>query len=250
MGRVFLCIIILAIICMTTGCQDKESVEPLYPGEAIDTEDTGEQTDTTNQEEEEEMEFDFMTKKEFIDYIETHDTGVTVEDFEGIDIDDFIHKRFLTNDNIYRFNLVSALEAYLRNLEAENRAVYFAQEIVSVESTDAEYEMFIKKFIAATGLKIEAIDTFDGLDPFYAYYEDEDGKEKWQYIYIGQTKNFSQIDVDYKEGDGYGYPVIIIRNGDMGSENRFCYNKNKKYFLISYLNDDVFDLEEIFTAME
>ena len=179
--------------------------------------------------EKEEIEVVFITKEEFIDYIENNDVGVTMEDFEGIDIDDFIKRWNISNDNISNYNLVFALENHLRNLEIERVAAYQAREIVSVNSTDKEFNEFLDRFISA----IDGKAVWSGDLSFVSWYTmsftESDGEERTEYMWVGQTKNLSKFKTRLSDSGSYLIQIQLDSDG-FGYEGGLFYNKNQKYF--------------------
>ena len=55
-----------------------------------------------------------------------------------------------------------SLETYLNHLEYNEKANYFAKSIVSVESTDEEFQEFIKNFLLAINKKMIRSGTVGG----------------------------------------------------------------------------------------
>jgi hypothetical protein len=94
-----------------------------------------------------------MTEKEFIRYIETHDTGCTLTDFEDIDIGDFIQRLNLTADFLssymINYNMRGLIESY------EFKRTYPKHELLSRE------ELF--EFLAVHNIDLSEND-FDGID--------------------------------------------------------------------------------------
>jgi len=192
-----------------------------------------------NKKGEEKMEFTFMTKEEFITYIDTNDTDVTLEDFDGIDIDDFISQSYFSKENISHYSLAVALDDYLRRMERQRRAAYMAQEIVSVDSSDVEYEKFRDQLILSIGGGVESAGKHNTLDVYQVSYTDSGGKKTWDYIYIGQTKHLKKYST-IRDNAGYYIIQLPMDSEGLYFTSGFCYSKNKKYFLIAAAGNDFF----------
>ena len=235
---------ILIMIFMVSGCTSEETISELENNQNEDEEAIIVNDDSTKGEEE--MEFVFMTKEEFIYYIENNDVGVTEKDFDGIDIDDFIARNYLNEDNILRIKLDVAIEDYLKELESERLSTYLAHGIVSVDSTEEEYTDFRNRFILSItdGQIITSGKEIDLIDWYRVSYENSDGKIMTEYMWIGQTKHLDKFEI--RNEDGIFLIQIPWDSSGFGYEAGFFYNKNQKYFYTG----GKFDWGIQFTEME
>ena len=98
-----------------------------------------------------EEEIQYRSKEELFNYIETHDVGVTVEDFEGIDMEDFIRQRRFRADREIspEFDFKSAIDWYWYKISEAEVERYYAYELKSVNSTNEEFAEFQKRFVRA-----------------------------------------------------------------------------------------------------
>ena len=207
----------------------------------------------------EQMEIQLITKEELLKFIkenqDSETVDITVDDLEGVDIDGFVARWHFTKDNIAGLFLKTKLDTYLLEIEAKGQPTYIAQELVSVNSTDAEYREFKEKFIASVDNYFDHKGKVKSyLDRYHVYYNDLDGEEIWDYLYIGQTKYLDQFDT-MKQGDPDNdscyYEILLpVDSEGLTYVQGFYYNKNKKYFMVSDQYDPFFDMIKIFTAME
>ena len=171
---------------------------------------------------------ELLTKQEFLQYVKENEVDVTVQDFDGVDIDDFVRYGYLTSEWVTHQNLVKLLECYKRDLVNEQGSKIMAKEIICVDSTDEEYEAFLKAY-------------FNAVDGEYWKYG---ARQKYQFesytirkddvrcrIEIGKTKNMSM----YKIFDGrfYGNLEIDIPDGDASWRLPFCYSADGKFFMFT-----------------
>ena len=227
-----LCILIVfVVIGAMPGCQNDKAATIIDPAENI------EQTEPEKQDEqgEKEMEIQLLTVEEFIKCIEENQhleaVDITVDDLEGIDIEGFIEYGHFTKDSFGRRYLRNALESYLVHVEDEKLLEYLAHELVSVDSTDEEYEKFKQKFIPAIDGKIISSGKYkDLIDWYRVIFKDSDGKERTEYMWIGQTKYLDKFVTSRSESSGVYYIQIPMDSSGFGYEGSFHYNKNKKFF--------------------
>jgi len=176
-----------------------------------------------------------------------NDTGLTEEDFAGIDIDGFIRHWSLTSETFTRSNLKKFLENYREYIFREGRAEIMAKEIKSVGSTNGEYEAFVEAFLNAVDGDIHSSGAADGLD----VYNIDKADERYQ-IRIGRTEKIDQYDI--RNTGFYETYEIYLPSGDMQMRAAFCYSSDGKFFLvvIPYGSGDDFEHElyELFTQLK
>ena len=126
--------------------------------------------DITNEQGENIMEEKLLTKEEFIQLIEENDVGVTIEDFNNVDIDDFIAHYHISMETFNKFIsgdfiLSGILEGYIELAphwqKEQQLAPYLVQELKYVDSTDEEYMDFISRYFKAIGQNAEQIEMED-----------------------------------------------------------------------------------------
>jgi len=174
----------------------------------------------------------FASKEELLEYIQMNDAAdISVEDFEIIDIEQYIIKWRITKDNMENDIAEMVGDGYhLKELERWEKVRYMAREKVSVNTTEEEYHEFIDKFSNAIN---EAITI--PADPLeFSSFVVDNGDKKTTF-YILQTKNIEEYQlVDLPNSYPRLLEIGIDRFGPEGatSIHPFCYSKNKKYILI------------------
>ena len=183
-------------------------------------ENPGEETEAVNER--------LITKEELFEYIQSNDVGLTIEDFEGIDVEDFLVFWQFTPSNIGNYLCKASLEMYLDDLGIKERTRYFAKEKISVESTDEEYENFIEKFFKATNEEVVSAH-YEKATRFYRYKTD---KAK-DFLYIARTKDINDMNIINDPARNPELIVVLIPIGDAHLRGNLCYSKNNKFMLLS-----------------
>jgi hypothetical protein len=215
------------------------NTENITPGQNQNTTPAGSKDDTPPKEEpsatggENDMQNkDRLTKEEFLAYIENNNTGVRKDDFDNIDLDDFLDYTQLTAKYIGTSNIKKMLESYKTALKFMELEPYKSKEIVSVNSSDKDYDLFKKSFFGLLGTESEYIGKNDYLiETYYVTLNNERIR-----LCIGRTQNFGLCEL-YTFPDG----TIGIRESpsDDSPYYHFCYSKNKKYFMFTTPSVDV-----------
>ena len=249
MRSIIVLISIVMIAIAAPSCDNSKEGETTIPEEIT----TGEEMIT---------EKGLITKEELIEFIENNQhletVDITVEDLDGIDINDFILHWHFTKEIIGHRYLQSAIDGYKNYLKGIERAAFMAQEIVSVDSTEEEYVTFREKFISSISVsaKIKYIGKDGPLDQYELYYTKPDGEETSTYMFIGQTKHLGEYGIgkyNYgKDPDEFRYYVIYIPWDSEGMvyEQGISYNKDRKYFLALSPFDAALDLIITFGGMK
>ena len=198
------------------------------------------------------METQLMTKEEFIKYIEENQhletVDITVGDLNGVDIDGFIEYWHFSEDIVRNRYLKRALESYLLELEREKNRVYLAQELVSVDSTDEEYEKFKEEFFSEIGAEVKSVNKVkDALDWYRISFKDLEGEQVEKYVFIGQTKHLKEFVTDQDKRTGVYSIFIKLKADGYGFEGALVYNKNQKYF---FTGEGPFEWNIIFNGIE
>jgi len=185
-----------------------------------------------------------VTKEELFEYIQTHDVGLAIEDFDGIDVDDFITTMHFTPSNIEML-WVRSLEMYKNRKKIDERIDYFAKEKVYMESTDEEYEVFVNVFFQAINMGVSH-SYYDDLSGFYCYMSDSR-----DYLYIAKTKDFNKLTITNDPNRHPELLVAYIPHGDAELSGNLCYSKNKKFILLATPYDDLlFEYVKIFCTID
>lgn len=223
----------------------------LWPGMAS-TEDILEnkkdvKTNTENIEEGEPhmTEINYMTKEEFIEFVLTRNLNITIEDFDGIDIDDFIHVQKIQKhlfdvaaEDISKINFKGSLIVYLnKKLEP-----YMAKEIKSVISTEEEYKSFKEEYLR----KINASNELLFVDEYSIDNYNIFAGEKGHRVKIGQTQNFEKCNIT-KNYQGF---YCVTYYGDPSVSIEIFYSRNSKYFILANMIDKAeYELIKVFCEM-
>jgi hypothetical protein len=183
-----------------------------------------------------------LTEEELLEYINNNPEkmhGATTEDLEDFDIDEFIREFYITEVTVDSTPLERAIWNYYERQEIRRRATFMAQEIVSVDSTDEEYEKFIKSFLSTIDYDLKETVKEGGLTGYVfdtTESEDDYSRLEWDVdLYFGQTKHLNEFESFYNEY--YGYQSIKISHSSQSQYvysyyQGFYYSKDKKYFLV------------------
>lgn len=184
--------------------------------------------------------------------------GMTVADFDGIDIQDFLIDRFISWESlehgIDRFiphmggrSLRDSFESYLRNLSYRRVSAFLALELRTEESTDEEFELFKADFFERLGGEVSShYDRFNTVRILESASEEfifDDG-ENPRLLTIGRTMYIERL----KQENGWKVsenPVFVTLSfgDDTGWEEGMHISRCGKFFLLS-----VFDSEHIVTT--
>lgn len=195
-------------------------------------------TENIGKGEEQMAEINYMTKEEFEEFISKRNINVAIEDFEGIDIDHFIHDQLIVKElfdveDVSKFDFKASLERYMQKLEHKSLAIYMAKDILSINSTDEEYKNFKEAFLKKIDLtnQILSTDEYD-IDNYNIYIE---GKK--HRILIGQTQNLEKCMLT-KNNDGFYCVTYIWDTSGLQLSMPIFYSKNSKYFILANMHDD------------
>jgi hypothetical protein len=178
-----------------------------------------------------------LTKEEFLrKVLENEDAlGVTVADFDDIDVDDFIENRKLTEESFTSFItgeriFKGAYNAYIENLPRRRVHALLQPKLRTANSTDEEYDIFKERFIERIGVEVspwthrDRTQIVDGVSEGFEFINvdgDVDGFTIGRTMYINQLERRGwQISEDpvwatipYGDGTDYGMPMFISKNG-------------------------------------
>lgn len=159
--------------------------------------------------------------------------GVTDADVRGGTLQDVIDVMELDIKKVTDlFYIDSALNGYYASIKEDEIEPYRAKELVSVESTQEEYDEFIEKYLDALGLDLSAERESDQ-DYFRMFYDSDTN----QYFYIARTVDMDKYPVMGKNYDGYYMMEMDAHMEGMYYGADFVYNADKKYILIFGYND-------------
>ena len=182
------------------------------------------------------MEEILLTKEEFIQLIKENNVGVTIIDFEGVSIDDFILYYRITKEVSEQFvsgefTLSQIVQSFKKNAprikQEMQRAPYLVRELVYVESTDEEYLAFIDRYFDALQLEAEFIQKHENGVLMYRVYEDR-GFTNFEFC---QTAKSRDLPLSKGVNDREENYKIELQAGDMSHYLNIYYSKSGKYLM-------------------
>lgn len=183
---------------------------------------------------EETMEEPLLTKEEFLQKVVEYkmSLGVTVADFQDIDVNDFIEQLNITESSFMWFiegGLIfkTFFKRYIASLETRKIYAYQAQSMKVVESTDSEYAKFKNNYFSK--LINEPVYKND-LELKLERYEMQGSEKKFEFL-LGRTQYIYQ----YKDWQILDNPCLVtIPLGPEGMQysTRLYLSKNSKYFVL------------------
>ena len=191
-----------------------------------------------NQPEKEIDEIDYMTKEEFINYIQSNDFGVTINDFDGINIEEFVRLFYFTDEYQPEPNYKYIIQIYWNwKLEKEVEP-YHAYELKSVESTNEEFSEFQKRFIEAIEGKGMVINPTNRQGHGIEFIIEAKGSDSINFV-LAQTKDLGFEDTKTFKIIKRNSPDIEPLNLDFGYfefamrnySPYFYYSKSNQYFI-------------------
>ena len=196
------------------------------------------------------MEEKLLTKDEFIQLIKENDVGVTIENFNGVDIDEFIahyqistqiFNKFITGDFILSGILEGFIELTPHWQKEQQLAPYLVQELKYVESTYEEYMDFISRYFKAIGQSAEQIRTEDNGVLVYSY----EIKNSGYFLYgFCQTSKSKKLPISRGEKDKDKNYTIKLYSGDESYYKNIYYSKSGKYLMYYDGNGKIESYEE------
>jgi hypothetical protein len=177
-----------------------------------------------------------LTKAEFLKIVSENEgeLGMTVADFDDVDINDFIKVKKFTETIIGyytsgRINFIASFDSYVSGIEWRKIKTYQPQEMRIAESTDEDYERFLSKYIKKLGGGDSVVTPFILTSEIYIIQEG-DYRAKFE---IFRTQDIEQ----YEEGWVFSENpagVVTILSQD-GKEGRYFYlSTNGKFFIVFY----------------
>ena len=206
--------------------------------------------DITNEQGENIMEEKLLTKDEFIQLIKENDVGVTIENFNGVDIDEFIahyqistqiFNKFITGDFILSGILEGFIELTPHWQKEQQLAPYLVQELKYVESTYEEYMDFISRYFKATGQPAAQIRIEDNGVLLYGY--EIEGSGYFLYGFC-QTSKSKKLTISRGEKDKDKNYTIKLYSGDESYYKNIYYSKSGKYLMYYDGNGEYSSYEE------
>jgi hypothetical protein len=232
--RILLGVILIHLVLILCSCNGEGNTNPAFP--------TDLRNDNSQQWEGETF-MQLVTKDELLQYIRDNDVGLTIEDLDNIDIEDFIVEFSITVDHFVLMNWKTVLEDYLMIKDFQRELGIMAREIKNVESSDEELEAFIRVYFNTIGEEVNELGVNQGLNGYSII-----TKNGSYMLRIGLTKNIGQFDI--RDSGFYGTYEIYLPSGDMALRLPFCYSADGKFFLIvvAERNDEYSHwLSEMFT---
>jgi len=187
--------------------------------------------------EEEIIDFVLMTKEEFIRLIEENDMGVIIEDFDGIDIDDFIFEYGITKELVDELNidhLPRWLGNYIKNTpqreRERQRAPFLVYELKYVDSTEQEYKAFIDKYLNVLDVsEIVHNKEKDGFDFYLVEIVNQKGSIHFYFCQTSKSKVLPIAKGD--KGTEENYKIEVAAGSGEYYYTDFYYSKIGKYLM-------------------
>jgi len=238
-------LVILTILIITTyGCVSGDIVHIGNDLKNGGMADSNESFDNEAEAREDEIILDLLTKQEFLQYLSENDVGLAEEDFEGIDLDDFIRSCGITSESIEQLlpNMPKTVLIYrMLKVIAQEHAIY-AKEIRSVDSSDEEYEAFIVKLMEEIGCDYNFLGKdFYGLDSYEVFL-----KTGRLVLMIGRTRDIPNYIIKDGGDDSFGSLFIDFPVSDMFLSLFFCYSGDYKFFIVDSYRADNEEAHEIY----
>ena len=234
-------IVVLIAVFIFSGCVNNRTAVP-----DVEDIDIQNQENSGAQGEGQMSDTNYITKEKFLEYIATQNVGITLDDLEGIDIDDFIVYSNFTEESVKILYLDKALERYLRDLKYRKLEPYMAIELTSADSTDEEFQKYKEKYFNIIGMAYEHefVDEY-GIDNYRFQIDD-----KKHTIGLGKTQNLGDCKIDKNNKGFYCVEYIQDQSGLVLSVPIY-YSKNAKYFILADMyNEAEYELISIFCEMD
>ncbi len=152
--------------------------------------------------------------------------GVTDEDVKEGTLQDVIDVMGLDIIKVTDlFYIDNALDGYYASIREDEIEPYRPRELVSVESTQEEYDAFIKKYLDAVGLDLSA-ELESDQEHFRRFYDED----RNLYFYIARTAEMDQLPVFTGWDDYYKIGLDMHMEG-MTCEVDFVYSADQKFLL-------------------
>jgi hypothetical protein len=224
----------------------------------LETEVTGLAASEENSQDEGEsaMNEPLLTSEEFLELVSKYEEilGVTVADFDDIDIEDFIEWNNLTEYVFYGFIeggmiFTAFFNQHVSMLVTRAKDAYLPTELRIVDSTEEEFNQFKEQFFEIIGGEegVRHHGTAFGLVGRYSFME----REEDEWFSIGRTMHFNQLEEYhgwiFNERDAAG--VCIPIDSGMLFGTQIYISKNGKFF-ISFDNFWPLSIETIQAFME
>jgi len=231
-------LVILAIVLLSACKETIEPVEPISTNIPIAT-----NNPNSNKEGESNVEKVLLTKEEFVQLLEKYDLGVTIKDFDGLDIDDFILKYEVTQeflDEVISDNSTISwfLGRYIEDMpeweQQKKINPYLVRALKYADSVDEEYEEFIDRYFKA--LQIEAEFMYKDEDGVNIYMIRKNGERLfWGFCQTSKSEKLVLPDINLRLNETY---KIELKDGtDEIHSADIYYSKNNKYLM--YLDGEI-----------
>ncbi len=163
--------------------------------------------------------------------------GVTDDDVKDGTLQNVIDSQFIDliklNDS---FQINEMLSRYYASTKEELIEPYRPKELISIDSTDDEYDKFVLKYLDKIGYDISLEKDSD--QEYFRYFRDDETRK---YFYIAKTSDIDKLPTVYD--DLFGYQMALDAHmEDMTFTVEFIYNSDKKFILVPIDNDPDFIL--------
>lgn len=159
--------------------------------------------------------------------------GITDEDVREGTLQDMIDLLELDMKDVTElFRIQEALNEYYATVKEPFIEPHRPKELVSVDSTQEEYEAFLAQFFEKIGADNVTEEESDQ-EYFRCFYLLDKGK----YFYTARTSVIEQLPAKRRDTDDYYSMELDAHIEDMVMKTDFIYNADKKYILVSMEND-------------
>jgi len=172
--------------------------------------------------------------------------GVTDEDVKEGTLQDVIDVMGLDMAEVTDlFYMDDALDEYYAFIRKDEIEPYRPKELVSVESTQEEYDAFVKKYLDAVGLD-QSAELESDQEHFRRFYDED----RDLYFYIARTAEMDQLPV-FKGWDEYYTIGLDMHMEGMTCEVDFVYSADQKFLLAPDDSDEeMTDMILIFCGLQ
>lgn len=159
--------------------------------------------------------------------------GITDEDVREGTLQDMIDLLELDMEEVTKvFRIEEALNEYYATVKEPLIEPHRPKELVSVDSTQEEYEAFLAQFFEKIGADNVTEEESDQ-EYFRCFYLLDKGK----YFYTARTSDIEQLPAKKRDTDDYYFMELDAHIEDMVMKTDFIYNADKKYILVPMEND-------------
>jgi hypothetical protein len=187
--------------------------------------------------------------------------GVTIANFDDIDIEDFIYERIISKITLESVlngerNFKPTLELYISTLPSRRIEAIRSRELIITDSIDEEFELFKERYFESLGIDVlvpesynfqKAVERAEGLIEVYGYLDKNE--HGYYYIFlIGRTMYIDQLREKEWEFSNNGR-VRPWEFCDMEPDLSFFLSKNSKFYII-FPSGEIDQMIQTFVEMD